>query len=300
MGAAITGAGVSSSSCSTNISLDSSSALGIIANLSSSVRIHLLSWSIGMGSWILGVDDRDCGVAARMGGSSLSAYTSGGRTIDWLLVEEEEFDENDDDEDTGRSSDLLVLGVDEPVPFEREFLRRFSTALRLVHGLDVVVAVSSEDPIVEPVPLEETVFGFEVLFPEAAIELNFAELARTVPGIGVVVLALKLLSIVEDALSGRAIVDELTEVTEVELEEGPRLKIPLEVVRSLMAKGGVMVGEAVLLRRNSRGGGIGILSSCETSSAKPGVSAAIGVVGWEDSLDRGESAAALEAEAEAG
>lgn len=177
------------------------------------------------------------------------------------MAEDEEFDENDDDEDAGRSSDLLVLGVEEPVPFESEFLRRFSTALELVHGLDVAVAVASEDPIVEFVPLEETVFGFELLFPEAAIALNIAELARTVPGVGVVDLALKLLPVVEDALFGRAKVDELTEVTEVVLEEGPRLKIPLEVVRSLMAKGGVMVGEAVLLRRNSRGGGIGTLSS---------------------------------------
>lgn len=253
-----------------------------------------------MGSWTLGVDDRDCGVAARIGGSSLSAYTSGEITIDWLLAEEEELDENDDDDDAGRSSDLLVLGVDEPVSFEREFLRRFSTALRLVHGLDVAVAVASKDPIVEPVPLEETAFGFELVFPEAARALNFSELARTVPGVGVVAFGLKLLPVVGDALSGLAKVDELTEVTEVVLEEGPRLKIPLEVVRSLMVKGGAMVGEAVLLRRNSRGGGIGILSSCENSSAKPGVSATIGVVGWEDSLDRGESVTALEAKAEAG
>lgn len=230
----------------------------------------------------------------------MSAYTSGEIMIDWLLAEEEEFDENDDDEDAGRSSDLLVLGVDDPEPFEREFLRRFSTALRLVHGLDVAVAVASEDPIVEPVPLEETGFGFELLFPKAAIALNFSELARTVPGVGVVDLALKLLPVVDDALSGRAKVGELADVTEVVLEAGPTLKIPLEVVRSLMAKGGAIVGEAVLLRRNSRGGGIGILSSCETSSEKPGVSAMTGVVGWEDSLDRGESAAALEAKAEAG
>jgi hypothetical protein len=221
-------------------------------------------------------------------------------TAAWFLPDEES-DEIEDDEDAERSSDFLVSGVEKPEPFEGEFLPRFSTALRLVHGLVVAVAVASEDPIVELVPLDDTDFGFELVIPEAAIALNFAELARTVPGVGEVALTLKPLLVVDDALSGRAKVDEPTDVADVvEEEEGPKLKIPVEVVLLLMANGAFVIVGEVLLRRNSLGGGIGILSSCEISSAGPGVSATVGVVGWDNSLERGESAASLETEAEAG
>lgn len=75
----------------------------------------------------------DTGVALRMGGSSLSANFSLGIVAELGVASDKRLD-------LGITN---VLSIEEPDPLESEFLRRFSTALRVVHGFDMAVTVAS-------------------------------------------------------------------------------------------------------------------------------------------------------------
>lgn len=187
----------------------------------------------------------DAGVEFRMGGSSLSANISLGTIAELGVVA------SDMRLDFGITN---VLSIEEPDPLESEFLRRFSTALRVVHGFDVAVAVASVELAVELAVFDVNVFGLvpvdaevdEVLPPPVARALNLAELARTVPGAG----------LPSDRPEPEGFVKADPDKMVDELLLPGIKKLGVGRLTGVGGRGGV-----TLFRRNSRGAGSGILSS---------------------------------------
>jgi hypothetical protein len=149
-------------------------------------------------------------------------------------------------------------------PFGNEFLRGESTVSRVVHGFVVMVAATalSVKLAAGPAVFGKAGIGANALvsFPGAAVAamaLNFAELYRTVHGIGTP----GLLEVFVDTMLCEEPLDKV--VVAEGLDEGLSLKIPLEFDRidAVLEENVVVVGDAVLLRRNSLGGGKGTLSS---------------------------------------
>lgn len=197
-----------------------------------------------------------------MGGSSLSTSNSGGTGTGFefqIAVSE-------------CASTLFLEAA--PHSLEREFLRRVSMALRLVHGFETAVAVASVGLMPVFLVFGASVFGLRVLVVPAEIRLlNLAELARTVPGAGIPAILL----------------GEEEELGLLPLAGLEGLKTPLVTPGSEDGGGGVVVE---LLRRNSLGGGIGTRSSSPATIVEEIGSTGVGVIAWldrgEDDVDRGD------------
>lgn len=183
-----------------------------------------------------------------MGGSSLSTNVSLGKITELGAASDRRLD-------WGTTNPLNIEPDD---PLESEFRRRLSTALRVVHGFDVAVAVACVELAEELV-----VFGVNGLGPKildddvdeaipapVARALNFAELARTVPGAG--------LPSDRPVLEGlvKADPDKMDEVVAEELLLPGIKKLGVGRLTGIEGRGGV-----TLFRRNSLGAGKGILSS---------------------------------------
>lgn len=179
-----------------------------------------------------------------MGGNSLSTNVSLGKITEFGAASDRRLD-------FGTTNPLSIEPDD---PLESEFRRRLSTVLRVVHGFDVAAAVACVELAAELTVLDVNGLGPEILDvdvdevipPPVARALNFAELARTVPGAG--------LPVLEGLV--KADPDKMDEVVVEELLLPGIKKLGVGRLTGVGGRGGV-----TLFRRNSLGAGKGILSS---------------------------------------
>lgn len=183
-----------------------------------------------------------------MGGSSLSTNVSLGKITELGAASDRRLD-------LGTTNPLNIEPDD---PLESEFRRRLSTALRVVQGFDVAVALACVELAEELAFFDVNGLGpkildddaDEVVPPPVARALNFSELARTVPGVG--------LPSDRSVLEGlvKADPDKMDEVLVEDLLLPGIKKLGVGRLTGVGGRGGV-----TLFRRNSLGSGKGILSS---------------------------------------